>query len=227
MTDRIIYWLIEATARCLETTETVKVWPIRLWPILIFYVADMVFCCGRYRLAVANASAKNTYGLFSSASRLSCKIWLWPIWSHCLIMQHCMIVSAYSWWCGSLKANCLLARCSYFYDGEELSFENLQTSSCVVVMHSCKKWYVYCVWLLDKMPCWYFERSELENTPSFRNGVDAAVEERYRREGAKLIIDTGSALGLYLVFVSYWNLSLKKVKVHSELYKYLWLNCYW
>ena len=28
-------------------------WPIWLWPILIFCVADMVFCCGRYRLAVA------------------------------------------------------------------------------------------------------------------------------------------------------------------------------
>jgi len=24
------------------------VWPIWLWPILIFRVADMVFCCGRY-----------------------------------------------------------------------------------------------------------------------------------------------------------------------------------
>jgi len=29
-------------------------WPISLWPILIFCVADMVFCCGRYRLAVAD-----------------------------------------------------------------------------------------------------------------------------------------------------------------------------
>ena len=28
-------------------------WPIWLWPILIFRVADMVFCCGRYHLAVA------------------------------------------------------------------------------------------------------------------------------------------------------------------------------
>ena len=25
-----------------------------VWPILIFRVADMVFCCGRYRLAVAD-----------------------------------------------------------------------------------------------------------------------------------------------------------------------------
>jgi len=29
-------------------------WPIWLWPILIFRVADMVFCCGRCRLAVAD-----------------------------------------------------------------------------------------------------------------------------------------------------------------------------
>ena len=32
----------------------VLIWPIWLWPILIFRVADMVYCCGRYRLAVAD-----------------------------------------------------------------------------------------------------------------------------------------------------------------------------
>jgi len=53
--------------------------------------------------------------------------------------------------------------------------------------------------MLDKMPCWFFNKSELVNTPSFCNGVDAAAEERYRREGAKLITDAGSALGLYPV----------------------------
>ena len=51
--------------------------------------------------------------------------------------------------------------------------------------------------MLDKMPCWFFDKSELENTPSFQNGVDAAAEERYRREGAKLIMDAGIALELY------------------------------
>jgi len=51
------------------------------------------------------------------------------------------------------------------------------------------------------MPCWFFSKSELQNTPSFRNGVDAAAEEKYRREGAKLIIDAGSALGLYPVLL--------------------------
>jgi len=47
------------------------------------------------------------------------------------------------------------------------------------------------------MPCWFFGKNELQNTPSFRSGVDARAEEKYRREGAKLIIDAGSALGLY------------------------------
>ena len=68
-----------------------------------------------------------------------------------------------------------------------------------------QKWYlasgVVCV--LDKMPCWFFNKSELENTPSFRNGVDAAAEEKYRREGAKLITDAGSAVGLYpVIFIN-------------------------
>ena len=62
--------------------------------------------------------------------------------------------------------------------------------------------------VLGKMPCWYFDRSELENTPSSRNGVDAVAEEKYRREGAKLIVDAGSALGLYPVsFISWLNMS--------------------
>jgi len=68
-----------------------------------------------------------------------------------------------------------------------------------------QKWYlasgVVCV--LDIMPCWFFNKSELENTPSFHNGVDAAAEEKYRREGAKLITDAGSAVGLYpVIFVN-------------------------
>jgi len=56
---------------------------------------------------------------------------------------------------------------------------------------------VCCVLMLGKMPCWYFDRSELEKTPSFCCGVDAVTEEKYRREGAKLIVDAGNALGLY------------------------------
>ena len=57
--------------------------------------------------------------------------------------------------------------------------------------------YEYCYCVLGKMPCWYFSRSELKNTPSFCNGVDASMEEKYRREGAKLIVDAGSVLRLY------------------------------
>jgi len=49
------------------------------------------------------------------------------------------------------------------------------------------------------MPCWYFNKSEFKNTPSFRNGVDGSTEEKYRCEGAKLIVDAGSILELYPV----------------------------
>jgi len=57
--------------------------------------------------------------------------------------------------------------------------------------------------VLGKMPCWYFDRSELEKTPSFCNGISAAMEKKYRREGAKLIVDAGNALGLYpIIYIS-------------------------
>jgi len=53
------------------------------------------------------------------------------------------------------------------------------------------------------MPCWYFDRHDLENTPSICKGVNADMEEKYRREGAKLIVDAGSALGLYpFIYIS-------------------------
>jgi len=32
-----------------------------LWPILIFRVADMVFCCGRYRLTVADMAVADIW----------------------------------------------------------------------------------------------------------------------------------------------------------------------
>ena len=34
---------------------------------------------------------------------------------------------------------------------------------------------------------WLFTPESLENTPSRRDGVDAATEQRYRREGMQLI----------------------------------------
>jgi len=59
--------------------------------------------------------------------------------------------------------------------------------------------------VLEKMPCWYFDKSELKNTPSFCNGVDANMEEKYRREGAKLIVDAGCILGLYpIICINCW-----------------------
>jgi len=64
--------------------------------------------------------------------------------------------------------------------------------------------FVYYVCVSGKMPCWYFHRSELEKTPSFCKGVNATTEEKYRREGAKLIVDAGSALQLYpIIYVSH------------------------
>jgi len=56
------------------------------------------------------------------------------------------------------------------------------------------------------MPCWYFDKSELEKTPSFCKGVDATKEEKYRREGAKLIVDSGKALGLYPITYISWHM---------------------
>lgn len=35
--------------------------------------------------------------------------------------------------------------------------------------------------IVTKMPWWYFEKEELKNTPSFRDGVDFDTEKRYRR----------------------------------------------
>jgi len=72
-----------------------------------------------------------------------------------------------------------------------------QPAVCIVGLVAVVIAYRWCVGVLDKMPCWFFGKNELHNTPSFRNGIDAPAEEKYRREGAKLIIDAGSALGLY------------------------------
>lgn len=47
------------------------------------------------------------------------------------------------------------------------------------------------------MPCWYFEKKEIKNSPSYRDGIDSGTEARYRREGARFIVDAGTKLGLY------------------------------
>lgn len=46
------------------------------------------------------------------------------------------------------------------------------------------------------MPCWYFDKKELRNTPSARDGVDFETESRYRREGARFIKVTGTKMDL-------------------------------
>jgi len=47
------------------------------------------------------------------------------------------------------------------------------------------------------MPCWFYDKKELVNTPSARDGISAEVEAWYRKEGAKHIMDAGNKLGLY------------------------------
>lgn len=44
---------------------------------------------------------------------------------------------------------------------------------------------------------WYFARDEIDNkTPSREDGVTLSTEIRYRREGARLIINASNTLGL-------------------------------
>jgi cyclin K len=46
------------------------------------------------------------------------------------------------------------------------------------------------------MPCWYFEKEDLRNTPSLKDGIDSEKEARYRREGARFLMDCGNSMGL-------------------------------
>ncbi|KAH3859370.1 cyclin-K-like [Dreissena polymorpha] len=46
------------------------------------------------------------------------------------------------------------------------------------------------------MPCWYYEKKEIKNSPSYRDGIDSTTENRYRREGARFIVDAGTKLKL-------------------------------
>ncbi|XP_044738594.1 cyclin-K [Chrysoperla carnea] len=46
------------------------------------------------------------------------------------------------------------------------------------------------------MPCWYYEKKEIRNSPSAADGIDFETESRYRREGARFIIDTGTKMDL-------------------------------
>ncbi|XP_074650522.1 uncharacterized protein LOC141905533 isoform X2 [Tubulanus polymorphus] len=46
------------------------------------------------------------------------------------------------------------------------------------------------------MPCWYYEKKDLRYTPSYKDNIDPETEARYRKEGARFIIDCGTKLGL-------------------------------
>jgi len=46
------------------------------------------------------------------------------------------------------------------------------------------------------MPCWYFDKLALRKTPSAKNGIDYEKESRYRREGARFIMECGTSMGL-------------------------------
>ncbi|XP_053604349.1 cyclin-K [Plodia interpunctella] len=46
------------------------------------------------------------------------------------------------------------------------------------------------------MPYWYYDKKDLQNTPSFRDAINNETENRYRKEGARFIIDTGSKMDL-------------------------------
>ena len=39
------------------------------------------------------------------------------------------------------------------------------------------------------MPSWYFEKTALLATPSSKDGIDIEKETRYRKEGAKFIME--------------------------------------
>jgi hypothetical protein len=45
---------------------------------------------------------------------------------------------------------------------------------------------------------WLFDPDALKSTPSCIDGIDAAAEDRHRREGIRLILDIGGELKLYL-----------------------------
>ncbi|KAF7998532.1 hypothetical protein HCN44_010940 [Aphidius gifuensis] len=46
------------------------------------------------------------------------------------------------------------------------------------------------------MSCWYYDKKKLRRTPSIQDGIDYETECRYRNEGARFIIDTGSKMDL-------------------------------
>ncbi|KAJ6638545.1 Cyclin-K [Pseudolycoriella hygida] len=46
------------------------------------------------------------------------------------------------------------------------------------------------------MPSWYYEKKDLKNTPSIRDGLDYETERRYRKEGARFIMDCDKKISM-------------------------------
>lgn len=46
------------------------------------------------------------------------------------------------------------------------------------------------------MPCWYYDKKELRETPSILDGITYETERRYRKEGARFIMECGTKMGL-------------------------------
>lgn len=45
-------------------------------------------------------------------------------------------------------------------------------------------------------PCWYYEKKELKDTPSMRDGITFDTERRYRKEGVRFIYNCGTSMSL-------------------------------
>lgn len=59
-----------------------------------------------------------------------------------------------------------------------------------------------CIYLLPdslsaaEMPCWYYDKKDLKATPSILDGISFETERRYRKEGARFIMNCGTQMGL-------------------------------
>ncbi|XP_055857176.1 cyclin-K [Episyrphus balteatus] len=56
-----------------------------------------------------------------------------------------------------------------------------------------------CIYLLPdsaEMPCWYYDKKDLKVTPSIQDGISFETERRYRKEGARFIMNCGTQMGL-------------------------------
>lgn len=54
-----------------------------------------------------------------------------------------------------------------------------------------------CVFLFPaEMPCWYYDKKNLKVTPSVQDGLPYDTERRYRKEGARFIMECGTAMSL-------------------------------